>query len=103
LADGPLGAATRGLFINTLRPHRFQAASWPPRSTNAVCGRRLVIQRTNGGVAAWTRPRGKAREITRAKKLYGSGQVSFSDRVSGKDARYEGAGNYRGGVSLHGT
>jgi hypothetical protein len=31
------------------------------------------------------------------------GQVPFSDRVSGKDARYEGAGNYRGGVSLHGT
>src|SRR3954471_12245869 len=27
---------------------------------------------------------GKAREITRAKKLYGFGQVSFSDRVSGK-------------------
>jgi hypothetical protein len=30
-------------------------------------------------------------------------QVSFSDRVSGKDAWYEGAGIYRSGVSLHGT
>ena len=31
------------------------------------------------------------------------GQVSFSDRVSSKDAWYEGAGIYRSGVSLHGT
>jgi hypothetical protein len=38
-----------------------------------------------------------------SEEIIGLGQVSFSDRVSGKDAWYEGAGIYRSGVSLHGT
>ena len=37
------------------------------------------------------------------RRIIWSGQVSCTDRVSDKDAWYEGAGIYRGGVSLHGT
>jgi hypothetical protein len=87
------------LFINTLWPPRFQARERPPRSTNAVFGRRLVIRRTNEGVAAWTRPLGKSSRNHPSKKIIWPGQVLFSDRVSGKDAWYEGAGIDRGGVS----
>ena len=61
------GAATRGLFINTVRTHRFQARElastldergWP----------------SSGPTEVWLHGHdlgGKAREITRAKKLYG--------------------------------
>ena len=54
------GGRQQGLLINALWSHRFQAPESPPRSMNAIFGRRLVIRRTNGGVAAWTRPRGKS-------------------------------------------
>jgi hypothetical protein len=87
------------LFINTLRQHRFQA-----RELASTLDERSWS--SSGPTEVWLHGHdlgGKAREITRAKKLYGFGQVSFSDRVSGKDAWYEGAGIYRSGVSLHGT
>ena len=60
------GAATRGLFINTLRQHRFQA-----RELASTLDERSWS--SSGPTEVWLHGHdlgGKAREITRAKKLY---------------------------------
>jgi hypothetical protein len=77
----------------------FKPASWPPRLTNAVG--HPADQRRCGCMDTTSEEKlGKSPE----RRNYWPGEVSFSDRVSGKDAWYEGAGIYRGGgVSLHGT
>ena len=51
----------------------------------------MVIQGTNGGVAAWTRHAEKIGKSSKREKLLFWPDI-FSDRVSGKDAWYEGAG-----------
>src|SRR6476620_10017544 len=71
----------------------FKPGSWPPRLTNAV-----GHPADHRGVAAWTRPRGKSSGNHPSEEIIWPGEVSFSDRVRGKDAWYEGAGIYRGGV-----
>ena len=91
------GGGNKGLVINTLRTHRFQA-----RELASTLDERGWS--SSGPTEGWMdTTSGEKLGKSPERRIIWFGQVSFSDRVSGKDARYEGAGNYRGGVSLHGS